>query len=68
MRPALAFLIAVATALGAAGCELIRSHYGWDAAAGVLWENLRHLPAATGAVEGASSTDKRSTYARADSA
>jgi glycosyltransferase involved in cell wall biosynthesis len=55
-------------ALGAAGCELIRSHYGWDAAAEVLWENLRHLPAATGAAAGASSTDKRSTYARADSA
>jgi glycosyltransferase involved in cell wall biosynthesis len=35
-------------ALGAAGRELIRTHYGWDAAAGVLWENLRHLPAATG--------------------
>lgn len=35
-------------ALGAAGRELIRTHYGWDAAAGVLWENLRHLGSATG--------------------
>ena len=35
-------------ALGAAGRELIRVHYGWDAAAGVLWENLRHLGTATG--------------------
>jgi len=35
-------------ALGAAGRELIRTHYGWDAAAGVLWENLRHLGPATG--------------------
>jgi glycosyltransferase involved in cell wall biosynthesis len=30
-------------ALGAAGRELIRRHYGWDSAAGVLWANLRHL-------------------------
>ena len=30
-------------ALGVAGRELIRSHYGWDAAADVLWESLRHL-------------------------
>ena len=35
-------------ALGAAGRELIRVHYGWDAAAAVLWENLRHLAPATG--------------------
>jgi glycosyltransferase involved in cell wall biosynthesis len=35
-------------ALGAAGRELIRTHYGWDAAADVLWENLRHLPAVAG--------------------
>ena len=35
-------------ALGAAGRELIRVHYGWDTAAGVLWENLRHLGPATG--------------------
>lgn len=30
-------------ALGAAGRELIRAHYGWDAAVAVLWESLRHL-------------------------
>jgi len=34
-------------ALGAAGRELIRAHYGWDTATGVLWANLRHLPAGT---------------------
>ena len=34
--------------LGAAGRELIRTHYGWETATGVLWANLRHLPASTG--------------------
>ena len=35
-------------ALGLAGAELIRTHYSWDAAAAVLWENLRHLPRTAG--------------------
>ncbi len=48
-------------ALGAAGAELIRTHYSWDAAAAVLWENLRHLPRATGAADTASVTESRST-------
>jgi glycosyltransferase involved in cell wall biosynthesis len=48
-------------ALGAAGAELIRTHYCWDAAAGILWENLRHLARATGAGDGASATETRST-------
>lgn len=53
-------------ALGAAGAELIRTHYSWDAAAVALWENLRHLPA-TGTSSGSSSrTDTHSTDARAD--
>lgn len=42
-------------ALGAAGAELIRTHYCWDAAAGTLWENLRHLGSA--AVTGASTSE-----------
>jgi glycosyltransferase involved in cell wall biosynthesis len=39
--------------LGAAGAELIRTHYCWDAAAGILWENLRQLPRTTGTAAGA---------------
>lgn len=34
--------------LGGAGRELILAHYGWETATGVLWANLRHLPASTG--------------------
>lgn len=55
-------------ALGAAGRELIRTHYSWDAAADALWENLRHLGTATGTTDGSSSEERRSTYARTDSA
>ncbi len=49
-------------ALGTAGAELIRTHYCWDAAAGILWENLRHLGSAT-ASDGAvtSALENRST-------
>jgi len=48
-------------ALGAAGRLLIRTHYGWDAAAAVLWENLRHLAPAGAASAGASALANRST-------
>jgi len=47
-------------ALGAAGRLLIRTHYGWDAAATVLWENLRHLAPAS-ASTGTSAEAYRST-------
>jgi len=48
-------------ALGAAGRLLIRTHYGWDAAATVLWENLRHLAPAAPASAGTSADAYRST-------
>jgi glycosyltransferase involved in cell wall biosynthesis len=48
-------------ALGAAGAELIRTHYSWDAAAAVLWENLRHLPRTTGIAAATSATESLST-------
>jgi glycosyltransferase involved in cell wall biosynthesis len=48
-------------ALGKAGRELIRAHYGWDAAVDVLWANLRHLATGTDAGRVASATLSRST-------
>jgi len=48
-------------ALGAAGAELIRTHYSWDAAALGLWENLRHLPAAGESAGAESLTAARET-------
>jgi len=47
-------------ALGAAGRLLIRTHYSWDAAVAVLWENLRHLGTATASAR-TSETALRST-------
>jgi glycosyltransferase involved in cell wall biosynthesis len=53
-------------ALGAAGGELIRTHYSWDAAATGLWENLRHLSAAGTALGCSSGAVTHSTEARAE--
>jgi glycosyltransferase involved in cell wall biosynthesis len=55
-------------ALGEAGRALIRAHYGWDTAAGVLWANLRHLGSKTGTGAAPACAAARSTHARAESA
>ena len=38
-----------------------RAHYGWDTAAGVLWENLRHLGTNARAAAATPGTVARST-------
>jgi len=53
-------------ALGAAGAELVRTHYSWDTAAAALWENLRHLGTAAASEGSASAADTHSTAPRAD--